>query len=1090
MTRSRITLPEIMLGPLNYGAGFALQLLRPSRTVAVASVEQVAIGPKSKADCLVLEDGERVVLTDKTRLEMPSGVDGVLRELSDGTYKWLSHNLIIEANDDVTKNGLKSRSEKAASLWPTVFRYVVQDLDKDGKPIRGSQGLRPPQVGALYAIGAHWSLHRSPATIVMPTGTGKTETMLSVLAAQRPGRLAVAVPSKALRNQTARKFLTFGLLQQLHLLPKEIPYPVVGILSKQPSKKEELALFDDCNVVIAAMPSFAGGSAQALGADMANRSDVLIVDEAHHVAAKTWTDFRAAFSDKRVLQFTATPFREDGKLVDGDVIFSYPLRRAQDDGYFKPIQFLPVYELGVAADDAIADTALEQLRKDIKDGYPHLMMARCDSQKRAEEVWAIYNEKANELNPLIIHSGLKDSDARVEKLKAGESRIAVCVNMLGEGFDLPRLKIAALHDPQKSLGPLLQFTGRFTRTSSENLGDATIVANIADPNVSEALERLYSEDSDWNGILSELSSKAAKDHAELIEFLNASDSLADIPEGAPNVSHQLLRPLKSTLVYECSTFSPKKFHDGLPKDAELVRVWLNNKTSTLFFVTRAVGRVRWSRSKEIIDVKWHLFVLHHDAARGLLYLGSSDKKSMHEPLARAVGATEQLKGEPVFRSLGGIGRLVFTNLGVSKHGRKNLSFAMYTGQNVREALGITEKKGARKAVLYGTGWENGQQIAFGCSYKGRVWTRDPATIPQFVTWAEGVGRKLLDTSIDTKDIIDHVLIPEEVAALPATDLMGIEWPSEMIRQEDRVTIISDGAEYPLYLCDIRLVSSDVGSSTVNFDIVDTGGAVLGEFALKVGGSTGYELTRKSAHAVEIEIGSKRYDLAEYFSDYTPLIRFVDLSELDGNLLLKPTNAADLKLSKGTLLPWDWTGIDITKESIWDGSVEHPNTVQWAAAEWCKREGFELIFDDDGAGEAADLVCMKEEVDHIRLALIHCKFSADAKAGARIKDVVEVSSQAIRSAKWGGRFRELCRHLIKRHDRRAKSGRVLLIQGSLQTIGKFAKAARTKEVRTEILIVQPGVSIAKLSRDQEMVLGAAASYLKETLGIDIQVACES
>jgi hypothetical protein len=39
-------------------------------------------------------------------------------------------------------------------------------------------GLRKPQVGALYAALAHATSSTQPATIVMPTGTGKTETML------------------------------------------------------------------------------------------------------------------------------------------------------------------------------------------------------------------------------------------------------------------------------------------------------------------------------------------------------------------------------------------------------------------------------------------------------------------------------------------------------------------------------------------------------------------------------------------------------------------------------------------------------------------------------------------------------------------------------------------------------------------------------------------------------------------------------------------------------------------------------------------------------------------------------------------------
>ena len=51
--------------------------------------------------------------------------------------------------------------------------------------------------------------------------------------------------------------------------------------------------------------------------------------------------------------------------------------------------------------------------------------------------------------------------------------------MLGEGFDLPQLKIAAFHDIRKSLAVTLQLAGRFTR-SRQDLGEATFIANIAD----------------------------------------------------------------------------------------------------------------------------------------------------------------------------------------------------------------------------------------------------------------------------------------------------------------------------------------------------------------------------------------------------------------------------------------------------------------------------------------------------------------------------------------------------------------------------------------------------------------------------------
>lgn len=61
-------------------------------------------------------------------------------------------------------------------------------------------------------------------------------------------------------------------------------------------------------------------------------------------------------------------------------------------------------------------------------------------------------------------------------------------------------------------------------------------------------------------------------------------------------------------------------------------------------------------------------------------------------MAKAVGAKDQVSGEQMFKSLGNIGRLVFNNIGVSKHGRKNLSYAMYTGANVKQALSETENR--------------------------------------------------------------------------------------------------------------------------------------------------------------------------------------------------------------------------------------------------------------------------------------------------------------------------------------------------------------------------------------------------------------
>ena len=58
---------------------------------------------------------------------------------------------------------------------------------------------------------------------------------------------------------------------------------------------------------------------------MATHCPYLFIDEAHHAEAPTWSAFKERFRGRRILQFTATPFREDGRPLDGDIIFKYPL---------------------------------------------------------------------------------------------------------------------------------------------------------------------------------------------------------------------------------------------------------------------------------------------------------------------------------------------------------------------------------------------------------------------------------------------------------------------------------------------------------------------------------------------------------------------------------------------------------------------------------------------------------------------------------------------------------------------------------------------------------------------------------------------
>lgn len=1047
-------------------------------------VGDVLVSPKRREPTYRLSNGETVVVTSRAQVELPAGIDGVLCELGGGRFKWLRHRRLKAFEDAVAREGWPGVARKQAREWSGQFSFRAEGEQ--------SQGLRPPQVGALHAVGAHWSLFSQPATVVMPTGTGKTETMLSILAAYDPAPLLVIVPSDPLRAQTARKFTTFGLLRTLEVLAQNVPNPIVGIVSKRPRTVGDLKIFESCNVVISTMSSLGEGEAVGLAPEIAARVRTLIVDEAHHIGAEGWARFREAFQGRKVLQFTATPFRRDGQLVDGEVIYTYPLRMAQQDQYFKKIIFEPVYEIDpVEADRELAEKSVEKLTSDLNGGLNHLLMARCATIDRATVVHEIYSRIAPQFRPMLVHSGVTDTDARLDELRKGDCRVVVCVNMLGEGFDLPELKIAAIHDLHKSLAVLLQFVGRFTRSNNPKIGDATVVANIADPDVPMALERLYSEDADWNQILSELSSDAAREHAELIEFLKASQRLdtASDEETIP-ISHQLLRPTLSTLFFEAGQFRPKRFHEGLPHELQVHRVWLNQSANTLFFVTRWEPKVKWTRSKSIRDREWALFVLHYDPKTHILFLSSTDHDSNFEKLASAVGASKLIAGDAIFRSLGHINRLIFQNVGVRKHGRRNLRYAMYTGADVAEALTLSERAGSVKSNLSGTGWENGRPVTIGCSYKGRVWSRESNAIPRFVQWCEHVGSKIIDCSIDTRQIIANVLIPEEQDRLPDKEVLGIEWPIELLAQsEERVTLRRGTFEQPLSMFAITVLSRDLGASTVHFELVEAITGQWATYALRIGGAEGFSVSRQAGPSIVIKVGKLESPVEDYLSNYPPMVRFVDLTELDGNLLIHPQNADEIKISEESFDPWDWQGTDITKESLWRDNAVREDTVQWRAAQVFIQGGFDVVFDDDAAGEAADLVCLTEGSDHIRLVLVHCKFAGGESAGERVKDVVEVCSQAVRSAKWKWKFRDLCRHISGREKRLATALRpTRFLAGTPADVNRFIKVSRFKEIRPEILIVQPGLSQGKRTTGQSAILASTLTYLKQTIGVDMQIVC--
>jgi hypothetical protein len=154
------------------------------------------------------ENVSTLIVSPTRTIDAPPGIDEVLRTPGgaipeDGTGLdagrartfWIS-----PTPRDVTSFEPEEWDELLSSIrqsWNGRFSFR-QERRGNGTLIE--TGLRPPQIGALHAALAHWTMSDEAATIVMPTGTGKTETMLALLTSQRLKRLLVVVPTAPLRE--------------------------------------------------------------------------------------------------------------------------------------------------------------------------------------------------------------------------------------------------------------------------------------------------------------------------------------------------------------------------------------------------------------------------------------------------------------------------------------------------------------------------------------------------------------------------------------------------------------------------------------------------------------------------------------------------------------------------------------------------------------------------------------------------------------------------------------------------------------------------------------------------------------------------
>ena len=982
-------------------------------------------------------------------------------------------------------NEMSDIAEATFASWKDQFELIAERPAQDGEV---AKGLRSPQVGAIYAALAHWSVSSNAATIVMPTGTGKTETMLALSLAVPTRRLLVVVPNDALRTQIANKFLSLGVLPEFGCVPADMVRPTVSILNKIPKTVEEIErIFEASNVIVTTM-SVAGKASTEIQEKMAELSTHLFVDEAHHIGARTWRRFRSFFSDKNVLQFTATPFRRDKLRVDGRHIYVYPLWKAQQEQYFKPINYHAIS----GADDRETDSQIiemvgEVLTRDLQNGFDHVAMARCYPKTRADELHRLYAARYPEHNPLLLHSDLSSLEkARaIKTLRDRGARIVVCVDMLGEGFDLPDLKVAALHDKHKSEAVTLQFVGRFTRSRSD-LGDATVIANVALGDVNEPLKSLYAEDADWNRLINAIG-RTRTDQEVRREAV--FEGFSDVPERFPL---ETLNPRMSTVVYKVgdTVWQPELIEEVFPAGTIVEGPHINEHERLAIFVKRDTEQPKWTTSRGAQNTEYNLYLVHWDEEQELLFINSSRLKDMHEALAKKLCGqdVQRVAGEEVYRCLNGIRRLCLNTLGLSETQRRPVRYSQFMGTDITPQIDdLPGNRNRSKTNLFGQGYTDEGKITLGCSRKGKFWSYDATNnFGEWIDWCQALGRKLLDSTIPTDAFLRNLVKPIRQPSMPEKTAIAIVWPERILDQdEERIKISFDHQSYPIFNADIRIARfSDAGPVSFVISTEDR----QSEFEMTIeNGEASYRQIDDAR--LKVSLGRKELTIPGWFREDPPQIYYGDGDMLiDTELFVLPNLDERIPFDLNRIIPRDWTGTDIRSES--QGLEKKEESIQKAMIDELVNSGrYDVVFDDDASGEAADIVCINEEGNGLYVHLFHCKYSSDARPGARIADLYELCGQSQKSLRWRESPKIFLQHLRKREgDRRRRTGVSRYELGDPSRVNGWLGRWSELSYRFEITAVQPGYSKAASRAEHLELLAATSSLLMETWSIPFSLIC--
>lgn len=929
------------------------------------------------------------------------------------------------------------------------------------------QGLRNAQIGAIHAIASFFTMNsKQAAIIVMPTGSGKTAVLMMAPYLLEKNKVLVVTPSKMVRGQIADDFQELTTLFNANVFKASMKKPAVYEMLHKYSD-EMLTEFEKADVIVAT-PQCALSLSET---DWAKKKITLVeVDEAHHTPAKTWQQILINIDKATHILFTATPFRLDRKEIKGEIVYDYPLSMAYRDGIFGEIQYIAVPD-GGDKDLRIAKKAEEVLLADRDEGLEHYLMVRTDSKDSADVLERLYQENTV-LNLRRIDSSMSNVKVKqyIQELKDHSLDGIICVDMLGEGFDFPNLKIAAVHAPHKSLATTLQFVGRFARTNATNIGKAKFIA-VENEDLEIENNRLYAKDAIWQEMIIDMSEGKNQKEQAVRRYYKGYESAAGAVD-EDRISLQAITLNCHDRMYKVKGFNleadfPEEFNVG-------TRIYRNKEDNTIIGIGLEYVSPLWMSAEFRINKVYTLYIIHYQKTLGLLHIYSQcHTEKIYDRLAEVFCEEyDKIPKSEMNRVLGNLtGFEIFNSGMVNRYIESGEAYRIMAGSDVSDAIDPSTGKmySAGHVFCKATDTSRGESknITIGYSSASKVWSSEYRNIPDYIQWVEQLGKKITNSNITVKTNTNYDYIPmvERLTEYPEklffADYANTTYSSPpIVRSRSK-----PGKGYRL--TDFSLTIEKTSKTQVTITISNT------EFSMTLICDVQGKYFSKEAD-LYTRIGTEEFGLEDYFNDNPVLFRTLDESLITGSEISKGNPDAisfDQKQIEG--FDWDALNTDVGLE-FGSSRLEGKISIQDALEQYLKsNEQNTYILYDHGSGEIADYIAIQVKENQVIVRLYHVKKKSSAEYNSSLKDIYEVAGQAVKSIIWlttKGKFTE---KVSSRH----KAGYCKPVRGDFRECLRVLRDA-DKQLTAFIVIVQPSLSKSVTMPDKvQEVLAAASTYIK-------------